>query len=221
MASKHLSRTDVEVGGHEELHRGYFQIDRYNLKFRHFSGDWSPTLEREVILARDGVGVLLVDPERDEVVLIRQFRAAAYAVGDESPWLTEIVAGDIEAGETPDRAALRESREEAGAEPTDLVHISSFYPASGAMTGMLHLFVARVDQSAGAGVHGTAHEGENIECFRMPVGEAIRALLDGRIRTGPAFAALAWLSGNRAALAERWGAGDGSGVRKHLARTPR
>ena len=58
--------------------------------------------------------VLPYDPRRDEVVLIRQFRAGAYVAG-RHPWTWEIVAGIIEDGESPEDLVRREAVEEAGA----------------------------------------------------------------------------------------------------------
>ena len=48
------------------------------------------------------------DPVRDEVVLVEQIRIAAYDTS-ESPWLLEMVAGMIEAGETVEDVARREA----------------------------------------------------------------------------------------------------------------
>ncbi|WP_163220545.1 NUDIX domain-containing protein, partial [Citrobacter freundii] len=59
--------------------------------------------------------LLPFDPVRDEVVLVEQIRIAAYDTS-ESPWLLEMVAGMIEAGETVEDVARREALEEAGLE---------------------------------------------------------------------------------------------------------
>ena len=57
--------------------------------------------------------MLPFDPVRDEVVLIRQFRIGALAAGRD-PWPVEIVAGIIEAGESADQVARRETLKETG-----------------------------------------------------------------------------------------------------------
>jgi ADP-ribose pyrophosphatase len=51
-------------------------------------------------------------PQRDEVVLIEQFRVGAWA--GVNPWLIELVAGLIDKDEEPEEVAHREAEEEAG-----------------------------------------------------------------------------------------------------------
>jgi len=60
-----------------------------------------------IIHAPDGVIVLAVTTQ-DEIVLIRQFRPAL------QKWTLEMPSGGIDAGETPEQAAIRELYEETG-----------------------------------------------------------------------------------------------------------
>jgi ADP-ribose pyrophosphatase len=55
----------------------------------------SGVISREVFERGQAGAVLLYDPQRDEVVLIRQFRAGAYVAG-RHPLTWEVVAGIIE-----------------------------------------------------------------------------------------------------------------------------
>src|SRR3546814_8313561 len=73
----------------------------------------SGEISREVFERGHAAAALPYDPVRDEVVLIEQFRTGALAAG-RGPWLTEVVAGMIEEGETPEAVVGREMREEAG-----------------------------------------------------------------------------------------------------------
>ena len=59
----------------------------------------SDVISREVFERGQAGAVLLYDPQRDEVILIRQFRAGAYVAGHH-PWIWEAVAGIIEENET-------------------------------------------------------------------------------------------------------------------------
>lgn len=150
------------------------------------------------------VGILPYDPSRDEVVLIEQFRPGAYAAGDESPWLWEIVAGLIEEGETPIDVARRECDEESGLVPTEILPLGEFYMSARAVTERHRLFVGKVDASAATGLHGLIDEGEDIRVFTMSSDEAFAAASQGKIRTVPAFAALAWLKSERDSLRRMW-----------------
>ena len=76
---------DVHLLEHEVCYQGYFRLDRYRLRHRLFDGDWGPEICREVLERGHAAAVLPYDAERDEVVLIEQFRAGAYARGDQ-PW---------------------------------------------------------------------------------------------------------------------------------------
>ena len=91
---------------------------------------------REVVTHSGSVVVLpVLDDGR--VVLVRQFR---YATG-KSLW--ELVAGCIEAGETPKAAARRELREETGYLTRRLRLICSFYSSPGFLTERMYLVQAQ------------------------------------------------------------------------------
>lgn len=200
----HRTRKDVELLGTDPLHRGRFSVDRYRLRFRTFSGAWSAEVAREVFERGHSVAVLPYDPVHDEVVLIEQIRIGAYAAGDEQPWLWEIVAGVIDAGETPDDVARRETMEETGLALTDVVALGEFYVSAGAVSERNRLYVGRVDSTGAGGLHGLSEEGEDIRAFAMSADAAFAAMAAGRIRTAAAFAALTWLKCERAALRKAW-----------------
>jgi ADP-ribose pyrophosphatase len=106
----------------------------------------SPPIVREVIEKGDVAAVLLYDPQRDEVVMIEQFRIGARD-DPRGPWLLEIVAGLIEPGETPAQVARREAMEEAGCTVLDLLPISTFYTSPAKTSQRTHLYLGRVDSS--------------------------------------------------------------------------
>ena len=89
----------VELVRHEVAFQGYFKVGRYFFRHSLHQGGMSDVISREVFERGQAGAVLPYDPRRDEVVLIRQFRAGAYVAG-RHPWIWEIVAGIIEEGET-------------------------------------------------------------------------------------------------------------------------
>jgi len=182
---------------------GYFRIDRFRLRHSLHDGGMSRPLDREVFERGRVAAVLPVDPLRDEVVLIEQFRIGPYAVGWD-PWLLESVAGIIEDGETAEAVARREAMEEAGCEITDLVPMMRYLSSPGACTETVDLFCGRVDAGSAGGVHGLDEEGEDIRVVVYPV-EAALALLDaGKIVNGKTIIALQWLALNYDRLKVRW-----------------
>ena len=97
-----------------EVAKGFERFLRMEvIRFRHrrFSGEWSAPQTHDVLRRGQAVGIVLYDPDRDTTVLIEQFRLPALLAGA-SPWQIEVVAGLVDAGETPETVAIRETREE-------------------------------------------------------------------------------------------------------------
>jgi ADP-ribose pyrophosphatase len=82
------------------------------------------TVQLDVVRHRGSV-VLIPQPSRREVILIRQFR---YAIGR---WIWELPAGSIDPGEGPIAAARRECQEEIGWRPRRITRLTSLYPTPG------------------------------------------------------------------------------------------
>jgi ADP-ribose pyrophosphatase len=178
------------------------------IRFRHrrFSGEWSAALTYDVLRRGPAVGVLLYDPDRDEVVLVEQLRLPALLAGA-SPRQIEIVAGLVDPGETPEQVAVRETQEEAGlALESDLIPIQRYLPSPGASDESVELFCARVDAARAAGLHGLPEEGEDIRVVVKSIAE-IEAMLDaGAVENGHSLVALYWLLRNRQGLRRLWAA---------------
>ena len=92
--------------------------------------------EREVVDHAGSVVVLPILPD-GRVLLVRQYRHAVR----QSLW--ELVAGGIEKGETPRRAAVRELQEEAGYRAATVKTLFDFYPSPGVMSERMFLVEAR------------------------------------------------------------------------------
>jgi 8-oxo-dGTP pyrophosphatase MutT (NUDIX family) len=138
-----------------------------------------------------GVAALVVD-QGGFVCLVRQYR---YVVEQFS---IEAACGAIEPGETPLEAAMREAREELGAEGGEWIDL-------GLMDADTSIFLNRVRLFLGRGVRlgQPDREGtEVMETLRVPFAEAVRLAMDGEITH--AVTALLLLK------AERWLASEHS-----------
>lgn len=195
---------DVQVLSKETVFKGYFQLDRYRIRHRTFAGGWTDEMTREVFERGHAVVVLLYDPDRDKVAMIEQFRPGALAAGW-YPWLIECVAGIIEPGESMEDVARRETLEEAGTEARDMVEVGHYLMTAGGSSETCKLYCARVDAATVEGLHGLAHEGEDIRVFTVTVDEAYAMTRDGRINNSMAVIAVQWLMLERAGLKRRWG----------------
>lgn len=183
--------------------QGYFRIDRYVLRHALFQGGLGAPITREVLERGHAVALLPYDPVRDAVVLIEQFRAGALAAGM-APWLLEVVAGIIDADETAEDVARRETLEESGCAVTALERVQTWLSSPGCSSETVTLFVGRVDANTVGGVHGLDVEGEDIRPVVLAVDEALDLLRAGRLDNAQAIIALQWLALNREALRARW-----------------
>ncbi len=197
-----FSGEDVEVLGREELYRDFFRAEKVQLRHRLFAGDWSGAMSRELLLRGEAVAVLLYDPKRDLVGLIEQFRAGV--VGDPSgPWCMEVVAGMVEAGESPEDVARRELEEEAGITEARLEYICRYYPSPGASDERLHLYCALADLNGEGGIHGLDDEHEDIQLHILPAEAVLERLYEGRFNNAAVLLGLQWLKINRSDLQAR------------------
>jgi len=185
--------------------QGFFRLERYRLRHRKFNGEWGRPITRELFERGHAAAVLPYDPQTDEVLLIEQFRAGAMSAPG-GPWLLEIVAGVIEANETPEQVVARESIEEANCQIGSLIPLYDYLVSPGGTTERIALFCGRVDMQmieTGA-VYGNHGEDEDIKVHVMPLNEAIRLLNTGRINSASAIIALQWLALNRDSVRRRW-----------------
>lgn len=198
-----MSQADVEVLQRETCFKGFYRLDRLQLRHRQFAGGMGPQLSRELFVRHDAVCVLPYDPQRDSVVLIEQFRIGAMDKSS-NPWLLELVAGLIDKDEQPEEVARREAVEEADLELTALRPITQYYPSPGGSDERVHLYIGRCDSEGAGGVHGLAEEGEDIRVHVWPLEDALQAVKDGRIDNAASIIALQWLALNRAEVRGLW-----------------
>lgn len=195
---------DVEILHVETGFARFLRMEVIEFRHRLFSGEWSAPHRYDVLRRGAAVAIVLYDPDRDRVVLVEQLRLPAL-LADATPWQVELAAGLVEAGEAPDAVAVRETHEETGLGVIGpLVPIQRYLPSPGASDESVHLYCARVDSTAAAGIHGLADEHEDIRVTVKTIAE-IEALLDaGAIENGHTLVGLYWLIRHREMLRRRW-----------------
>lgn len=208
-----FKKADVDVREKIRLYDGFFKMEEYRLRHQQFAGGWGAEVTREIFERGHAVAVLPYDPLTDEVILIEQFRPGAYAAmknspwfdQDASPWQLEAVAGMIDDGEMPEEVAVREMREETGAETTDLIPMCHYLVSPGGCSESVFVFVGRTDSKSVVGFHGLDHEGEDIRPFAAPLSEAYEGIAEGKIINGMTIIALQWLMLNKQKVLSTWG----------------
>jgi nudix-type nucleoside diphosphatase (YffH/AdpP family) len=108
------------IKGQRRLFDDFFKIDEFLVSHRQIDGTMSSAQRRLVFERGDSVALLLFNRDQRAVLLVEQFRAPALiARRRDDPtttdgWLLETLAGMVDAGESPDATAVRETLEETG-----------------------------------------------------------------------------------------------------------
>lgn len=196
-----FDRARVEVVRRRLPYARYFDTEDMLLRHPTFSGGVSEPVLRTCLRAADAVTVLPYDPRSDRVLMVEQFRPAAFSRGDPFPWVLEPVAGRIDRDEPPEEVARREAREEAGLALETLHLVGSYYPSPGTLSEYLtsYIGICALD-GVKDGVHGLDAEAEDIRTHVMGFEEAFALIATGEADNGPLLLSLYWLAANRARL---------------------
>lgn len=203
MTQSEPSNETVEVVRKELAFQGYFRVVRYFFRHGLHQGGQSKIISREVFERGQAGAVLPYDPRRDEVVLIRQFRAGAYVAGF-PPFTWETVAGMIEEGENAEVMVQREAVEEAGLVLTEVWPILNLMLTPGACSEACRIFLGRADTANAGGIFGLATEDENILVKVLPYAEAMTMLERNEVDNAVTAVALQWLALHRDEVRRRW-----------------
>ncbi len=202
----------IRVLGTEELARTGFSVLRATtIEYRRRDGRWQ-RLRRETYDHGNGAGILLYDPARDCVLLVRQFRFPAYVnptptapPGVSPGWILEVPAGMLAdhaaAGRNAADAIRLEVAEEAGVRVGDPRLVVDAYMSPGSLTERVALFVGTyaVQDRIGPG-GGLAHEGEDIAIVEMRLDDALAMVARGEIADAKTIILLYWAALNRVQL---------------------
>ena len=201
--SGEFNNGDVQIIEKESVYDGFFKMNKYRLKHKLFSGDWSKEISREMFERGHAVAVLPYDPTCSQFVLIEQFRLGAMATRD-TPWLFEVIAGIIDKQESAEQVSVREAKEEAGIDLSHLTKAISYLSSPGGTTERIDVFVAKVDASTAAGVHGLEDEGEDIKVHVVDEALAMNWLNEGKIDNAASVIALQWFALNKQRVLDEW-----------------
>ena len=149
--------------------------------FEYFRSDGSSQIVKRIVFDRgNGAAVLLIDRARKTVILTKQFR---YPTRTDlfDGMMIEVCAGLLDE-DNPEECIIREAMEETGYNIENVKKIMEIHPSPGAVTEILHLFIAEytpeTKQTEGGGL---IEEGEDIEVLEFSFDKAFDMIQSGEI----------------------------------------
>lgn len=189
----------IEILKDETLSRNWYHLRKITYNYTASDGE-TVELSREVYDRGNGATILLFDPKRQSVILVRQFRMPAHVNGH-SGWLLETPAGLLD-GDNPKEAIRREVMEETGYHVDDVRFLFKCFMSPGSVTETLDFFVATIDVGKREGKGGGVdHESEDIEVIEMRLNEAMALIASGEICDAKTIMLMQWAMLNRDKLA--------------------
>ena len=204
-----LDHTSVSRHNKRQAYRGFFSVEEHKLSYKKFDGSQSEVVTRSALVSSDAVIVLPYDPASDRVLLVEQFRTGPYVKGDANPWVLEPIAGLIEVGETPEEAGLREAKEEACLDLTNMELVARSYPSPGISTEFFHQYIGIVSLPETTDIiSGLETESEDIRSHIFAYMQFSDMISKGLINVGPGILLGLWLSNKREQLRTRFRLSD-------------
>lgn len=172
----------IRILASDVLNRGFGILTKYVVARRRYDGPMQ-TMTREVYDAGDGAAILLYDPSRATVILVRQFRMPALVNGGYEQ-LIEVCAGKLD-GEDPMACIIKEAEEETGIALRDPRRLFEAYMSPGSFSEKITFFAAQYSERDRTGRGGgVANSDEDIEILEMTLDDALALIESGEIIDG-------------------------------------
>ncbi|RYF93960.1 MAG: NUDIX domain-containing protein [Caulobacteraceae bacterium] len=170
----------VRIESVQTLSDDWYLLKKTRFSWRRNDGTWQ-SQSRETYDRGNGAAILLYDPDRRTVILVKQFRFPAFVSGHDD-LMIEVAAGLLDnAG--PEERIRKEAEEETGYRVREVRKVFEAFMSPGSVTEVLHFFVGRyspADRVSEGG--GEADEGEDIEVLERDIDAAMAMVASGEIR---------------------------------------
>jgi nudix-type nucleoside diphosphatase (YffH/AdpP family) len=176
----------------------FFKIDEFLVAHEQHDGAMSAVQKRLVFERGDSVAVLLLNVDRQTIVLVQQFKLPALIARrrDDSSTtdgrVVETVAGMIEANETPEAAVIRETFEETGYRIRQPHLIGRFFSSPGGTSERIFLYFSAVRDADRAGDGGGLGD-EDVMVIEIGRDDLFVQLARGSIEDAKLLIAAYWL----------------------------
>ena len=163
------------------LSDNWYTLERITFEFLRDDGVWEKQ-SREAYDRGNGAAILLYNPEKQTVVLTKQFRMPTYVNGNEDGMMVEVCAGLLEKGNAEETIKM-EVEEETGYQIDHVKKVFEAYMSPGSVTEILYFFTGKYEDAMKVSEGGGAEdETENIEVLELKFQEALEMIQTGEIR---------------------------------------
>lgn len=180
----------IRIVARETLSKRFVNLEKVTVDHVTLAGG-RQIVEREIHDHGNAATILLYDPTKKTVVLVRQLRVPVFLNGGEG-FMIEAPAG-LNDGDHPADAIAREAMEETGYLVENAEFLFDAYMSPGTLTERVSFFAAEIDISKKvAEGGGLAGEGEDIEVLEIPLDKAFAMIATGEICDGKTIILLQW-----------------------------
>lgn len=174
------------------LSDNWYTLNKVIFDYKMPNGQWVEQA-RESYDRGNGAAVLLYNKIKQTVVLISQFRMPTYLNGNDSGMMIEACAGLLD-GDDPETCVIKEAEEESGFRVVRVEKIFEAYMSPGAVTEILHLYIAEYqDSDKVSDGGGLEDEQEDITVLELDFKKAISMISTGEIQDAKTIMLLQYL----------------------------
>jgi nudix-type nucleoside diphosphatase (YffH/AdpP family) len=186
----------------------FFKIDELIVSHEQIDGTMSADQRRLVFERGDAVAALLLNRDRNAVVLVEQFKVPTILGRQRDHpatvdgWILETIAGMIDDKETPEAAVIRETMEETGYQIGNPKLISQFFSSPGGTSERIFLYFAEV-RDCDLVAKGGGIDDEDVKVVHMSLDGLFDRLANGALEDPKLLIAAYWLHDQVKASATR------------------
>ena len=172
---------NVKIKETKILSNNWYTLKKITFDYLKNDGTWQ-TQMREAYDRGNGAAILLYNTKTKRIVLTKQFRMPTYLNGNTDGMMIECCAGLLDEN-NPEDCIKKEVLEETGYKIKNVKKLFESYMSPGAVTEILHYFVAEYDSSMKVNEGGGLdYEQEDIEVLELEFGEAYHMISSGEIK---------------------------------------
>ncbi len=187
----------VKIINQTTIFDDFFKIKKANLQYEMFDGQMSKTITRLNCERRNSVGAVIFNRDTQKVVLVNQFRFPCYQEQKSQyheGWISEIIAGIVDEGETSEDAIKRETKEETGYIVEKTEKIGKFYLSPGYSSEQITLYYIEIDKQTLQNTNrGLLSEGENIKIVEYDLKDLYSAIYKNKLEDAKTIIGIQYL----------------------------